>query len=310
MQLAREHGLALHLDGARLWNAHVATGTPLAELAAGVRHRVGLPVEGPGRAGRLGAGVHGRADRRGPGLAQALRRAACGRPASWPRPGCTRSTHHLARLADDHARARRLAAGARRRPVAVDTNIVVLDVADAAVGRGGGRRARRAGVRARPAVAAPGHPPGRRRRRRRPRDRGARSRCSTAAARPEPTRGRGRPIDLLAHELPTAAAVPAVVTAGPGGKPRLRGRTPLRLALIFGVLGVALFVVGGVVLATNSLGKVNDFERVSSVGTGTVHLNRTGNYVGYYEAPTSTTTSSRCRSSRWPCRARRARCAG
>ena len=30
-----EHGLGLHLDGARLWNAHVASGTPLRELTAG-----------------------------------------------------------------------------------------------------------------------------------------------------------------------------------------------------------------------------------------------------------------------------------
>src|SRR5581483_4200060 len=33
--LARANGLRLHLDGARLWNAHVATGTALAELARG-----------------------------------------------------------------------------------------------------------------------------------------------------------------------------------------------------------------------------------------------------------------------------------
>ena len=33
--LARRYGLGLHLDGARLWNAHVATGRPLRELAAG-----------------------------------------------------------------------------------------------------------------------------------------------------------------------------------------------------------------------------------------------------------------------------------
>src|SRR5207245_5631081 len=31
---ARDHGLALHLDGARLWNAIVATGIPAAEWAA------------------------------------------------------------------------------------------------------------------------------------------------------------------------------------------------------------------------------------------------------------------------------------
>lgn len=33
-EVAREAGLPVHLDGARLWNAHVATGTSLAEFAA------------------------------------------------------------------------------------------------------------------------------------------------------------------------------------------------------------------------------------------------------------------------------------
>jgi threonine aldolase len=39
---------------------------------------------------------------------------------------------HVARLADDHARARRLAAALGLDPAEVETNIVVLDVADAA----------------------------------------------------------------------------------------------------------------------------------------------------------------------------------
>jgi threonine aldolase len=34
-ELARACGLGLHLDGARLWNAHIATGAPLDQLAAG-----------------------------------------------------------------------------------------------------------------------------------------------------------------------------------------------------------------------------------------------------------------------------------
>src|SRR5581483_10612543 len=34
VELARSTGLGLHLDGARLWNAHVATGIALHELAA------------------------------------------------------------------------------------------------------------------------------------------------------------------------------------------------------------------------------------------------------------------------------------
>jgi threonine aldolase len=40
--------------------------------------------------------------------------------------------HHVSRLADDHARARRLAEALGADPAAVPTNIVVLDVADAA----------------------------------------------------------------------------------------------------------------------------------------------------------------------------------
>ena len=35
LTVAREAGLAIHLDGARLWNAVVATGTSAAALAAG-----------------------------------------------------------------------------------------------------------------------------------------------------------------------------------------------------------------------------------------------------------------------------------
>ena len=32
-EVTRERGVAMHLDGARLWNAHVATGVPLATTA-------------------------------------------------------------------------------------------------------------------------------------------------------------------------------------------------------------------------------------------------------------------------------------
>ncbi len=40
--------------------------------------------------------------------------------------------HHVERLADDHARARRLASALGADPALVDTNIVVLDVREAA----------------------------------------------------------------------------------------------------------------------------------------------------------------------------------
>jgi hypothetical protein len=70
--------------------------------------------------------------------------------------------------------------------------------------------------------------------------------------------------------------------ASPG---RLRGRTPRRLGWIFLVVAIALFVVGGIVAATKSLGKVNSFQRVSiAAGSGTVNLDGTGKWVVYYEA--------------------------
>lgn len=76
------------------------------------------------------------------------------------------------------------------------------------------------------------------------------------------------------------------VAAGDPGRPKhLRGRKPLWAALIAFVIAVILFVVGGVVFGTKSLGKVNDFQRVAiSSGTGTVTLTGTGKWIGYYEA--------------------------
>ena len=49
-------GLPMHLDGARLWNAAVASGTSGRRAGRGGHHRHVLRVEGPGRAGRLAAG--------------------------------------------------------------------------------------------------------------------------------------------------------------------------------------------------------------------------------------------------------------
>ena len=130
-QLARANGLGLHLDGARLWNAHVATGTPLPDLAAGfdtvsvcLSKGLGAPVGSVlvSSAARIGEGRVWR-KRYGAGMRQAGILAAAGLYAL---------DHNVARLADDHARARRLAAELGADPATVDTNIVVLDVADAA----------------------------------------------------------------------------------------------------------------------------------------------------------------------------------
>ena len=129
--LAQEHGLALHLDGARLWNAHVAGANPLRELTAGfdtvsvcLSKGLGAPVGSVlvSSAERIAEARIWR-KRYGAGMRQVGILAAAGRYALG---------HNIDRLADDHARARRLAAGLGGDPGAVDTNIVVLDVADAA----------------------------------------------------------------------------------------------------------------------------------------------------------------------------------
>ena len=136
--LARETGLRLHLDGARLWNAHAATGTPLAELAAPfdtvsvcLSKGLGAPVGSVlvASAERIAEARVWR-KRYGAGMRQAGILAAAGRFAI---------AHHIDRLADDHARAKRLAGALGGDPDDVDTNIVVLDVPDAAVVAGKAR---------------------------------------------------------------------------------------------------------------------------------------------------------------------------
>jgi threonine aldolase len=130
--LCRDAGVGLHLDGARLWNAHVATGVPLADygrlfdtVSVCFSKGLGAPV---GSMLLADAATIARArvqrKRLGGGWRQAGVLAAA---ADWA------LDHHLARLADDHAAARAFASGvAEQAPAAVDpgsvqTNIVVLD---------------------------------------------------------------------------------------------------------------------------------------------------------------------------------------
>jgi len=129
-ELARAHGLGLHLDGARLWNAHVATGTPLADLAAGfdtvsvcLSKGLGAPVGSVlvADAARIKEARVWR-KRYGAGMRQVGILAAAGLYAL---------EHNIARLADDHDRARALGEALGADPSTIDTNIVVLDVADA-----------------------------------------------------------------------------------------------------------------------------------------------------------------------------------
>jgi threonine aldolase len=130
-QLGRANRLSLHLDGARLWNAHVASGIGLAELAAGfdtvsvcLSKGLGAPVGSVlvSSVERI-AEARVRRKRYGAGLRQVGILAEAGRFALQ---------NNLKRLADDHARAKRLAAAFGSDPELTETNIVVLTVADAA----------------------------------------------------------------------------------------------------------------------------------------------------------------------------------
>jgi threonine aldolase len=130
---ARELGLAVHLDGARLANASVALGIPAAEI--GRQFDTVTLCLSKGLGCPLGALIAGSPElmerarllkhRFGGAMRQAGVVAACGVYAL---------EHNVDRLADDHARARALAQGWADRglPVDVDrveTNFVQVDVA-------------------------------------------------------------------------------------------------------------------------------------------------------------------------------------
>ena len=125
--------IALHLDGARLFNAHVATGEPL-DAWGGLFDTVSVCLS-KGLGAPVGSVLASSADvvararvwrkRYGGGMRQVGVLAAAGAYAL---------EHHLDRLADDHQRAAAIAkacAAARPEvidPDEVDTNIVVLDL--------------------------------------------------------------------------------------------------------------------------------------------------------------------------------------
>jgi threonine aldolase len=133
--VAQRHGLALHMDGARLLNAVVASGVSAADFAADcdsvwidLTKGLGAPV------GAVLAGSQGfiaEALRRRQMLGGAMRQAGIVAAA-----GLYALTHNVERLAEDHANARllaeRLAAvpGIRLDPATVETNLVFFELAD------------------------------------------------------------------------------------------------------------------------------------------------------------------------------------
>ncbi|WP_433617019.1 threonine aldolase family protein [Dactylosporangium sp. CA-139114] len=130
-QLAASTGVALHCDGARLWHAHIATGTPLPAygrifdtvsvcLSKGLGAPVGSVMVG---SAWLVAEARRLRQRAGGAMRQAGVLAAAGLYAL---------DHHVGRLGDDHRRAQRLAAELAHTGVVetgrVHSNIVVLDL--------------------------------------------------------------------------------------------------------------------------------------------------------------------------------------
>ncbi|WP_018350248.1 threonine aldolase family protein [Longispora albida] len=126
-EAASAHSIAVHCDGARIWNAHVASGVPLATygalfdtLSVCLSKGLGAPAGSVliGSAERVARARVVR-KRLGGGLRQAGILAAAGQYALG----------NIHRLAEDHARAARLA---KAFGTSVETNIVALAVPDAA----------------------------------------------------------------------------------------------------------------------------------------------------------------------------------
>jgi threonine aldolase len=131
--VARRHGLATHLDGARLMNAVVASGT--------AAHAWAAPFDSAwidftkGLGAPIGACLAGSAEfiseawRRKQQMGGAMRQAGIVAAA-----GLYALDHHVERLAEDHANARRFADAIAElpavglEPATVETNIVIFDL--------------------------------------------------------------------------------------------------------------------------------------------------------------------------------------
>lgn len=125
--------VGLHCDGARIWNAHIATGVPLADygalfdtLSVCLSKGLGAPV---------GSVVLCRSEHAEQARVLRHRLGGAMRQAGILAAGGLHALrHHLDRLAEDHARAARLAmrvaqaAPAVCDPAAVQTNLVPLDL--------------------------------------------------------------------------------------------------------------------------------------------------------------------------------------
>jgi len=132
IETARELGLSVHLDGARVVNAAVALGVPAAEI--GGRFDTVTLCLSKGLGCPLGAIVAGSEERMVKARrAKHLFGGAMRQAGIVAAAGVYALDHHVDRLAEDHARARCLAEGLAAAGVAIDldsveTNFVQLDV--------------------------------------------------------------------------------------------------------------------------------------------------------------------------------------
>lgn len=135
---ARARGISMHLDGARIWNAHVASGTPFSEfgkhfdtISVCLSKGLGAPV-GSISLGSKAAIAEARIWRKryGGGMRQIGLLAAAGHYAL---------DHNIDRLAQDHALAKKMAIALAAHdstlinPDHVESNIVGLDLTHAGI---------------------------------------------------------------------------------------------------------------------------------------------------------------------------------
>ena len=135
---ARSRGIAMHLDGARIWNAHVASGTSFAEygqhfdtISVCLSKGLGAPV-GSISLGSKDVIAQARIWRKryGAGMRQIGLLAAAGHYAL---------DNNLDRLAEDHARAKKIALALAAHnptlidPATVETNIVGLELSQSGI---------------------------------------------------------------------------------------------------------------------------------------------------------------------------------
>ena len=128
---ARTAGLAIHLDGARLWNAVAATGVPGDRYAAAADTVMFCFSKGLGAP--IGSILAGSADAISAGRTLRKRLGGGMRQVGVIAAAAQIGLRERDRLADDHASARALADGLAQRypeavnPALVETNIVVVD---------------------------------------------------------------------------------------------------------------------------------------------------------------------------------------